>query len=88
MTIDEIPAVPTDLADAAAAIIERAPALAQAQTDYLADLIRLRSYTGEEGPAVERTLEEMNSGGFDDVRAASAGDALEWGLTDASRGIQ
>ena len=68
--------VPPELAEAATRITERAPALAQAQIDYLSDIIRLRSYTGEEEPAVMRTLAEMEAGGFDDVRHSSAGDAL------------
>jgi len=68
--------VPPELSEAAARILERAPSLAQAQIDYLSDIIRLRSYTGEEEPAVMRTLAEMESGGFDDVRHSSAGDAL------------
>ena len=68
--------VPPELTEAAARITERAPSLAQAQIDYLSDIIRLRSYTGEEEPAVMRTLAEMEAGGFDDVRHSSAGDAL------------
>ena len=68
--------VPGHLAEAAERVKAAAPALADAQVEFLADIIRLRTYTGEEGPAVERTLEEMRASGFDDVRAASAGDAL------------
>jgi len=70
------PTVPAPLAQAAARVRESAENLAQAQTEFLADLIRHRSYTGEEGPAVERTLEEMKKHGLGDVRASSAGDAL------------
>ena len=76
MGAEETIEVPTELAEAADRIIERAPALAPGQIEYLSDIIRLRSYTGEEGPAVERTLAEMEAGGFEDVRPASAGDAL------------
>ena len=68
--------IPTHLAQAAERVQAAAPALADAQVAYLSDIIRLRTYTGEEGPAVERTLEEMTTGGFNDVRTASAGDAL------------
>jgi putative selenium metabolism hydrolase len=70
------PAVPASLAQAAARVRESAESLAQAQTEFLADLIRHRSYTGEEGPAVERTLDEMRMHGLGEVRASSAGDAL------------
>lgn len=70
------PTVPTSLAQEAARVRKAAEDLAQAQTAFLADLIRHRSYTGEEGPAVERTLEEMRTLGLGDVRATSAGDAL------------
>lgn len=68
--------VPAHLVAAAEKVKARAPALADDQVDYLADIIRLRTYTGEEGPAVERTLEEMRSSGMDDVRTTTAGDAL------------
>ncbi len=68
--------IPGHLTDAAERVKAGAPAFADAQVEYLADIIRMRTYTGEEGPAVERTLEEMRASGFDDVRAASAGDAL------------
>ncbi len=68
--------VPPPLAAAAELVRDRAPDLAEAQVAYLADIIRLRTYTGEEGPAVERTLEEMRSSGLGDVRTSTAGDAL------------
>ena len=68
--------IPTHLSEAAERVKATAPSLADAQVNYLADIIRLRTYTGEEGPAVERTLDEMRASGFDDVRTASAGDAL------------
>ena len=70
------PDVPDPLAEAADRVKQRAPALAEAQTTYLSDIIALRTYTGEEGPAIERTLEEMSACGFDDVRTSTAGDAL------------
>jgi putative selenium metabolism hydrolase len=68
--------LPDALVRAAERVKAAAPALADAQVEFLADIIRLKTYTGEEGPAVERTLEEMRASGFDDVRPASAGDAL------------
>ncbi len=43
---------------------------------FLADLIRIRSYTGQEGPAVERTLAELRAIGCDEVWTDSAGNAL------------
>lgn len=43
---------------------------------FLGDLISIRSYTGEETPAVERTLKEMRDLGFDEVWMDSAGNAL------------
>ena len=43
---------------------------------FLADLIRIRSYTGQERAAVERTLEELRAIGCDDVWMDSAGNAL------------
>ncbi|MDH3753190.1 MAG: YgeY family selenium metabolism-linked hydrolase [Acidimicrobiia bacterium] len=76
MTLPTRPRVPAHLTEAAGRVRASAPALAAAQIEYLSDIIRMRTYTGEEGPAVERTLQEMRSGGFDDVRTASAGDAL------------
>jgi putative selenium metabolism hydrolase len=50
--------------------------LAERQTRFLADLIAIRSYTGQEGPAVERTLAEMRAVGCDEVWQDSAGNAL------------
>ncbi|NOX61553.1 MAG: YgeY family selenium metabolism-linked hydrolase [Chloroflexi bacterium] len=64
------------LLEAAARVRRRAEDVRQAQIDFLADLIRLKTYTGEEGPAVERILAEMRALGFAQVRADSAGDAL------------
>lgn len=68
--------IPTHLHEAAARLRAQAATIQQAQIDFLADLIRLKTYTGEEGPAVERTLSEMQELGFGNVRTASAGDAL------------
>ncbi len=50
--------------------------MAARQRRFLADLIAIRSYTGEEGPAVARTLEELRAVGCDDVWMDSAGNAL------------
>ena len=68
--------IPDHLADAARRVLAQADSIRQAQIDFLSDLIRLKTYTGAEGPAVERTLDEMQKLGFADVRTASAGDAL------------
>jgi len=57
-------------------ISEAAAALAGQQQQFLADLIAIRSYTGQEGPAVERTLRELRAIGCDDVWRDSAGNAL------------
>jgi hypothetical protein len=50
--------------------------LADRQRRFLADLIRIRSYTGQEKPAVERTLAELRAIGCDEVWQDSAGNAL------------
>lgn len=68
--------IPDALAKAAERVRQHAQSIQQAQIDFLADLIRIKSYTGEEGPAVERTLTEMETCGFNKVRADSAGNAL------------
>lgn len=68
--------IPEPLIQAAERVRQHAQNIQQAQIDFLADLIRLKSYTGEEGPAVERALAEMQDCGFRDVRTDSAGDAL------------
>ena len=61
-------------------LIDRVKALSQQMTErrerFLADLIRIRSYTGQERAAVERTLEELRANGCDDVWMDSAGNAL------------
>jgi putative selenium metabolism hydrolase len=53
-----------------------AAAFAERQTRFLADLITIRSYTGQEGPAIERTLQELRAIGCDEVWRDSAGNAL------------
>jgi putative selenium metabolism hydrolase len=50
--------------------------MAERRERFLADLIRIRSYTGQERQAVERTLEELAAIGCDDVWMDSAGNAL------------
>lgn len=68
--------VPAPLAEAAERVRRHAKTIRQAQIDFLADLIRIKSYTGQEGPAVERTLLEMKRCGLKQVGTDSAGDAL------------
>jgi len=53
-----------------------AEALAPQQQRFLADLIRIRSYTGDEAAAVQRTLQELRAIGCDEVWTDSAGNAL------------
>jgi len=53
-----------------------AEALAPQQQRFLADLIRIRSYTGDERTAVQRTLQELHAIGCDEVWMDSAGNAL------------
>jgi putative selenium metabolism hydrolase len=62
-----------DLANRAAVLSE---AMGARQRDFLADLIRIRSYTGQERTAVDRTLEELRAVGCDEVWMDSAGSAL------------
>lgn len=61
-------------------LIERVKTLSGELTErrerFLADLIRVRSYTGQERAAVERTLAELRAIGCDDVWVDSAGNAL------------
>ncbi|MGE5602149.1 MAG: YgeY family selenium metabolism-linked hydrolase [Nitrososphaerales archaeon] len=61
-------------------LIERIKTLSQQMTGrrerFLADLIRIRSYTGQERAAVDRMLEELVAIGCDDVWMDSAGNAL------------
>ena len=68
--------IPSQLEVAASLVHARVVSKQQAQIDFLSDLIRLKTYTGEEGPAVERTLDEMTRLGYADVRMDSIGDAL------------
>jgi putative selenium metabolism hydrolase len=49
---------------------------ADRQTRFLADLVSIRSYTGQERPAVERTLQELRTIGCEEVGLDSAGNAL------------
>jgi putative selenium metabolism hydrolase len=46
------------------------------QTRFLADIISIRSYTGQETPAVERTLQELKAIGCEEVWMDTAGNAL------------
>ncbi len=50
--------------------------LNQDMVNFLGDLIRIQSYTSQEGPAVERTLTELRKIGCDEVWVDSAGNAL------------
>jgi len=54
-----------------------AAALAERQAHFLADLITSVSYTGQEGPAVERTLQELRAIGCDEIWRGSAGNAAD-----------
>jgi len=65
-----------NIAALAAEINQAAAALAPRQQQFLADLIGIRSYTGQEGPAVERTLRELRAIGCDEVWRDTAGNAL------------
>ena len=67
---------PDKLRTIAANIVSTAAALRGQQQSFLADLIAIRSYTGQEGPAVERTLQELRAIGCDDVWMDTAGNAL------------
>jgi acetylornithine deacetylase/succinyl-diaminopimelate desuccinylase-like protein len=62
--------------DIASRISQLSHATADRQARFLADLIRIRSYTGQEKPAVERTLAELRAIGRDEVWQDSAGNAL------------
>ena len=65
-----------DLHDLAGRVSALSEAMADRQNRFLADLIRIRSYTGQEKPAVERTLAELRAIGCDEVWQDSAGNAL------------
>lgn len=57
--------------------IERmAEEMNQDMVDFLSDLIRIQSYTSKEGPAVQRTLEELRKIGCEEVWTDSAGNAM------------
>ena len=71
-----LPSVPPQLATAAERVRQYADSIRQAQIDFLADLIRIKSYTGQEAAAVERTLHEMSHCSLADVHPDSAGSAL------------
>lgn len=62
--------------DLAREVRKAAADLAGAEQRFLADLIRIRSYTGAESEAVERTLQELRVVGCDEVWTDSAGNAL------------
>ncbi len=64
------------LSDAGQARAQRVLAEAARQQAFLADLIRIRSYTGDERAAVDRTLDELRVVGCDDVWMDTAGNAL------------
>lgn len=68
--------IPPQLAQAAERVRHHAQTIRQDQIDFLSDLIRLKTYTGQEKPAVERTLAEMQQYGFQNARIDSAGNAL------------
>jgi len=67
---------PEELNQLAQRISAAAGELAERQQQFLADLIAIRSYTGHEGPAVVRTLEELRAIGCDEVWMDTAGNAL------------
>jgi putative selenium metabolism hydrolase len=68
--------LPDEFADVARRVSAAANGLAGPQARFLADLIAIRSYTGHEGAAVERTLQELRAVGCDEVWQDSAGNAL------------
>ena len=65
-----------DAAGLARAVSAAAAGLNDQMVRYLADLIAIRSYTGQERPAVDRTLQELRLIGCDEVWMDSAGNAL------------
>jgi putative selenium metabolism hydrolase len=65
-----------ELAQLASRISAAARALAEQQRKFLADLIAIRSYTGQERLAVERTLKELREIGCGEVWMDSAGNAV------------
>lgn len=68
--------IPPQLAEAAGRVRQYAQTIRQAQVNFLADLIRIKSYTGQEGPAVKRTLQEMQACGLENIHTDRAGNAL------------
>lgn len=64
------------LSQLASRVHELADAYQERQQRFLADLIAIRSYTGQEKAAVERTLQELRDIGCDEVGIDSAGNAL------------
>jgi putative selenium metabolism hydrolase len=67
---------PEELYQLAQRISAAAAQLAERQQQFLADLITIRSYTGQEGPAVERALRELRAIGCEAVWMDAAGNAL------------
>jgi putative selenium metabolism hydrolase len=67
---------PVELKTLAARISQASQELAEQQARFLADIISIRSYTGQERPAVDRTLQELRAIGCDEVWMDSAGNAL------------
>ncbi len=67
---------PPDIAAIASEAQSLAEALHERQKAFLADLIAIRSYTGQEKAAVERTLQELRDIGCDEVGKDTAGNAL------------
>lgn len=65
-----------DLKEVAARIQNTAESMYPNMVDFLSNLIRIRSYTGQEKPAAERTLAELRAIGCDKVWMDSAGNAL------------
>jgi putative selenium metabolism hydrolase len=65
-----------DINDLAARIHRLSAAMKEREARFLADLIRIRSYTGQERPVVERTLQELEAIGCNEVWQDSAGNAL------------
>jgi hypothetical protein len=62
--------------DLASQISHLSETMADRQTRFLADPIRIRSYTEQGKPAVDRTLAELCATGCDEVWQDSAGNAL------------
>ena len=65
-----------DMHELADRVLGLSESFADCQTRFLADLIRIRSYTGQERAAVDRTLDELRAIGCDEVWMDSAGNAL------------